>query len=219
MNFENYKRKEVIGNATLYQGDCLGILSGFESKGADAVVTDPPYGLGDRWTGGGWFQKGVFNGEVAFDSEPMHPRITAQILRVGMKIVIFGGNYFSGLPPSRCWLIWEKQKMEKMAHFEMAWTNMDKPGKSITANRVNLQRDIVEHPTQKPLKVMEWVIDQCDLKPDSLIVDPFMGSGTTGCAAHNLGHRFIGVEKEPDYFDIACGRIAKAQKQSILFPN
>jgi site-specific DNA-methyltransferase (adenine-specific)/modification methylase len=148
----------------------------------DAVVTDPPYGLGKLWTGGGWFQKGVYSGSVGFDSEPMRPRITAQILRCSDNQVIFGGNYFTGLPPSRCWLIWEKPKIKKMADCEMAWTNLDKPTKSKYSNRITSQihlsrSDFKEHPTQKPVDIMQWVIGQCDLKPDSLIVDPFMGSG------------------------------------------
>jgi len=78
-------------------------------------------------------------------------------------------------------------------------------------------KEIRVHPTQKPQKVMEWVIDQCDLKPNSLILDPFMGSGTTGCAAWVLGHRFIGVEKELDYYNMACKRIEQAQRQTRLF--
>ena len=73
------------------------------------------------------------------------------------------------------------------------------------------------HPTQKPKKVMEWCIEQIPLRPGSLIIDPFMGSGTTGIDATNLGHKFIGVEMDEEYFDIACNRIEQAQRQGKLF--
>jgi site-specific DNA-methyltransferase (adenine-specific)/modification methylase len=71
------------------------------------------------------------------------------------------------------------------------------------------------HPTQKPLEVMKWVIDLCP-KADS-IIDPFMGSGTTGVAAIQMGKRFIGIEREPKYFEIACKRLEQAVSQPQLF--
>lgn len=82
-------------------------------------------------------------------------------------------------------------------------------------NRVELMRDIAEHPTQKPVKLMQFCIGECD-NPKS-ILDPFMGSGSTGIAAYNLGIAFIGIEREPKYFSIACRRIEDAQRQSRLF--
>jgi DNA modification methylase len=72
------------------------------------------------------------------------------------------------------------------------------------------------HPTQKPIVVLEWVINQFKKSPKT-ILDPFMGSGTTGVACMNLGREFIGIEIEPKYFEIACERIAQAQKQQRLF--
>ena len=217
MNFEGYERKEVIGNATLYQGDCLGILSGFGSKEVDAVITDPPYGIGQ--------DGGVFRGRKGgghrilpkknWDNGVPSPRYFVQIIRASTIQVVFGGNYFADrLPVSRGWLYWDKKMGGDFSDGELIYTSKDMVLRSFSFCNKGHGK---EHPTQKPQKVMEWVIDQCDLKPDSLIVDPFMGSGTTGVAAWNLGHRFIGVEKEPDYFDIACRRIEQAQKQLRLF--
>ena len=71
------------------------------------------------------------------------------------------------------------------------------------------------HPTQKPLEVMKWVIDLCPAA--QTILDPFMGSGTTGVATIQLGRKFIGIEREPKYFDIAVERITNAQRQEKLF--
>jgi len=223
--------KEVLGNATLYLGDCLPVLSDFETKSVDAVITDPPYGIGEsagkNKSRGGRLAIAKDYGNRNWDDSPPHPRVILQIKRVGLKIALFGGNYFENLSPSSCWLVWDKiNGGNDFSDCELVYTNLKKAVRLIryrwngmlrgpTGSIPNLEKKF--HPTQKPLKVMEWVIDQCDLKSDSLIIDPFMGSGTTGVAAHNMGHRFIGIEKETDYFDIACKRIEQAQRQKILF--
>jgi len=224
-------RKEIIGNAIVYQGDCLEVLSNFQTKEVDSVITDPPYGIGMASNGaiGGDKKRDGRNKitkvreypKVKWDKSPPDPRVIIQINRVAIKIAIFGGNHLGNFPPSSCWLVWDKRRSGNFADCELVYTNLKKPVRKFEYLWNGFQQAIPEerfHPTQKPVKVMEWVIEQCDLSPDSLIVDPFMGSGTTGIAAHNMGHRFIGVEKEPDYFDIACNRIDQAQRQGILFP-
>ena len=221
-------RKEIIGNATLYLGDCLEVLSNFETKEVDAIITDPPYGIGEaagkNLSRGNWADPTDY-GNKSWDNKIPNQRIFTQIKRSSCKLAIFGGNYFPNLAPSSCWLVWDKcNGSSDFADCELVYTNLKKAVRKLKYRwqgmlQENMKdKEIRVHPTQKPIKVMEWVIDQCDLKPDSLIVDPFMGSGTTGVAAHNMGHRFIGVEKEPDYFDIACKRIEQAQRQGILFP-
>lgn len=214
---QTYKRKEVIGDATLYVGDCLPIMSQFENNEIDAVVTDPPYGLDDKWTGGGWFQKGVYCGKVEFDHSIPDLKYFIQIKRIARYQVVFGGNYFD-LGKTRCLLVWNKPHFPTMADCEIAWTNLDIPAKSIYENRyTSSHKDGKDHPTQKPVKVMEWCIEQIKLEPTSTIIDPFMGSGTTGVACHRLGHKFIGIEQDEEYFDIACKRIETAQRQLRLF--
>lgn len=234
MILEKMKRKEVIGNATLYLGDCLRVLSDFHTKSVDAVITDPPYGIDIAKTAniGGSKPFGNSNGKVIeaknykisdWDSIIPDKRIFTQIDRIGNKQAIFGANHIGFMKPSSCWLVWDKCNTGNFADCELVYTNLNKSVKRLKFRwngmlQENMKdKEIREHPTQKPVKVMEWVIDQCDLKSDSLIVDPFMGSGTTGVAAWNLGHRFIGVEKDPEYFDIACRRIETAQKQLRLF--
>lgn len=135
--------------------------------------------------------------------------------------IIFGGNYFQGLGPTPCWLVWDKVNGESnFADCELAWTNLPKAVRIFRWmwNGMLRQGDSItrQHPTQKPVQVMEWCIGQL---PDDVhsIIDPFMGSGTTGVAAVGLGRKFIGIEKEPKYFDIACKRISDAIKQPGLF--
>ncbi|WP_043223575.1 DNA-methyltransferase [Bordetella hinzii] len=94
---------------------------------------------------------------------------------------------------------------------EMAWTNIKKPAKSFRQSVTSYSK---EHPTQKPVNLMEWCIKHAG-NPNS-VIDPFMGSGTTGVACMNLGRHFIGIEREPKYFDIACRRIEDAQRQGRL---
>jgi site-specific DNA-methyltransferase (adenine-specific)/modification methylase len=134
--------------------------------------------------------------------------------------IIFGGNYFDGLGPTTCWLIWDKQNGENdFADCEMAWTNLSKAVRRIYWRWNGMIRkgdDVREHPTQKPIGVMEWCIQHLPADANT-ILDPFMGSGTTGVACVNLGRKFTGIELDPQYFDVACRRIEEAYKQPRLF--
>jgi site-specific DNA-methyltransferase (adenine-specific) len=202
--------KEIIGNATLYLGDCMEVLPTLDK--VDAVITDPPYGLGKRMQGGTWGAQDHNLGFLTWDLEARQEWVD-EILSLSVETVIWGGNYFS-VPASRCWLIWNKvNAVPTMADLEMAWTNIDKPAKRFDhpVGRVEFG-----HPTQKPLPLMLWCVQQCKSNPKT-ILDPFMGSGTTGVAAVQMGRKFIGIEREPKYFEIACKRIEDAQRQVALF--
>lgn len=196
-----WKRKEVIGDAVLYLGDALEILPTLGK--VDAVVTDPPYGLGDRWQGGTWGANPIYADARKWDRAVEQETIDSLIRQ---PAIIWGANYYT-MPPSRCWLQWVKSsRMDTMADFESAWTNLDRPGKMWVEDRnPDGKRD---HPTQKPVSVMQWCIGF--LPVAETVLDPFMGSGTTGVACMNLGRKFIGIEIEPKYFDIACKRIREA---------
>jgi DNA modification methylase len=202
-------RVEVIGEATLYLGDCRDILPTLGK--VDAVVTDPPYGLGKRMQGGTWGAQDHNSGFLKWDIDAPHD-VVALLISLDVPSIIWGGNYFA-VPPSRCWLNWDKvNAVPTMADFEQAWTNLDRPSKRklLPVGRVEFG-----HPTQKPLPLMEWCLGFIPIA--RTILDPFMGSGTTGVACANLGRSFIGIEREPAYFDIACRRIAKAYEQPRLF--
>ena len=204
-------RVEHIGAASLYLGDCREILP---TLGAvDAVVTDPPYGIAHVWKGGvgnGW-GKAHQQSELRNQWDATPPDAgTIEWLASQRQVIIWGGNYFP-LPPSRCWLVWNKpERGFTLAEAELAWTNLDAVVRVCDAPRSESDR---EHPTQKPVKVMQFAVE----KTKGLVLDPFMGSGTTGVACARLGRRFIGIEIEPRYFDIACRRIEEAQRQADLF--
>ena len=208
-------RKEIIGAATLYLGDCLDILPTLPK--VDAVITDPPFGLGEKMQGGTWGAKEGFKEMLTWDSAPPEVDDLLLIAAHGRHAVMWGGNYF-GLPPSRGWLVWDKSNaVPTMADVELAWTNLDRPAKRFrgTVGRVEFG-----HPTQKPLDLMKWTIQQVDFFGlAKTVFDPFMGSGTTGVAAVQMGRRFIGIEREPKYFETACRRIEDAQRMTDMFAH
>jgi DNA modification methylase len=142
------------------------------------------------------------------------------MLMVSSKQHIFwGGNYFQ-LPPSRCWLVWNKGegfKGRTYAECELAWTSLDENVREITHNplaRGDYKNK--QHPTQKPLQVMLWCLEKI-VPAARTIIDPFMGSGSTGVAAIELRREFVGIEREQTYFDAACRRISEAVKSPGLF--
>jgi site-specific DNA-methyltransferase (adenine-specific) len=214
MSFEAVK----IGNATLYCGDCTDILPTLGK--VDAVITDPPYGIG---AGAKAFKNGTRKGDVEYsygewDSSTPEVELLDMALGKAAVSILWGGNYFV-LPPSKCWLVWDKCTGENSyADAELAWSNIDKPVKLIRKSWVGANAKdtpVRLHPTQKPVEVMAWRIEQAG-NPQT-ILDPFMGSGTTGVAAVQMGRQFIGIEREPKYFDIACKRIEQAVAQGQLF--
>jgi site-specific DNA-methyltransferase (adenine-specific)/modification methylase len=207
-------RIETIGDATLYLGDCMDILPTLPK--VDAVITDPPYGLNIAAQP---FKHQRMNGAEKKDWDESAPSklMLNEILEKGDKSILWGGNYFL-LPPSRCWLVWHKPDgPQSFSRVELAWTNMDKLAGYFQWTIAATNPERVGHPTQKPLALMKWCIDQAG-NPES-ILDPFMGSGTTGVAAIQMGRKFIGIEREPKYFDIACKRIQQAVAQPRLFED
>lgn len=191
------------------------------------LITDPPYGISaDRAQaaragrrGGAALAKSTDYGYSDWDREACSSEILALMRQLSRYQIIFGGNYFA-LPPARCWLVWDKQNGENTyADCELAWTNIDKPVRRVCWRWHGMLRKGSEdrvHPTQKPIGVMEWSIGHLPSN-DGTILDPFMGSGTTGVVCAKLGRKFIGIEIEPKYFDVACKRIEQAYAQPDLF--
>ena len=211
------QRVEVIGRAVLVQGDCRDVLPVLPK--VDACVTDPPYGIGKdgqiRTTGGNGGRKAY--DFLGWDAERPSAEVFKLLLAAAPQAVIWGGNYFADLlPATGKWLVWDKGQRINQSDGELAWTSRGGALRIKTLNRVELMTDGAEHPTQKPVRLIKWCIEQLEDEP-SLILDPFMGSGTTGVAAVQMGRDFIGIEREAKYFDIACRRIEQAQRQGDLF--
>ena len=206
-------RKEVIGDCVLLQGDCLEVMPALGR--VDAVVTDPPYGIGEH--GGAQRSRGrkgySKHEKKAWDNFRPDESIFPVLARAPRGAIIWGGNYFADLlPPKMGWLYWQKRMGGDFSDGDLAWTSRDAALKEFTKCPKGMDKT---HPCEKPVALMEWCLG---FLPDAeTILDPFMGSGTTLVACAKMGRKGIGIELDPDYFDIACRRVEEAYRQPDLF--
>ena len=228
----SWKRKEVIGNATLYLGDCIEILPHLPK--VDAVITDPPYGvnLGNH-RGANDRRPNVLqkNGYESYDDTPENfSSVVAPAIRDALAIAKRGAVFMAGksiwmlpqadaiggiyLPSAMGRNSWGFASFQHCLFYGSAPDlNLGAKATAIYSTETAVKNG---HPCPKPLGWMIWVTTLASRKDES-ILDPFMGSGTTGVACMNLGRKFIGIEIEPQYFDIACERIENAQRQGRIF--
>ena len=209
-------REERIGDCRLILGDCLEVMPTLGP--VDAVVTDPPYGIGKdgqkQATGGNGGRRAYkFKG---WDASRPPSEVFAMMLEKSRWQVIWGGNYFADmLPPAAGWLVWDKGQRINQSDGELAYSNQGGALRIFEQNRVALLVEGAEHPTQKPVSVMVCSVQH--VRDAKTILDPFMGSGTTLVACAKLGRKGIGIEIDPDYFEIACKRVEEAYRQPDLF--
>lgn len=209
----------IIGPCTLYCGDCLDILPTFAPGSVDAVVTDPPYGIGFQYASHDDGRDAWFN---------LMARVVPEMRRIGRFVVMpccgidrIGWWYLNHAPD---WLMaWYKGSPGHRSHVgfndweaHIVWGKPPKQMHDHWASSCGFEID--GHPCPKPVAWALWLVERAAVI-EGIILDPFMGSGTTGVACIKTGRRFIGIEKEPKYFDIACQRIEKAVlEESFAFP-
>lgn len=224
---ENYTEKRQIGDCTLYLGDCMTILPTLDKAGA--VVTDPPYGIdigGSGTIGGSGVVEPKNYGKSDWDKKGMSAAQWEAINEVSDRWIVWGGNHLSNvLGSSAGVLIWDKKCQngwnDTFSEMEIAYTNLITRAKGFRHLWAGALRhseqgaNVREHPTQKPIKLMQWCIEF--VPADQRILDPFMGSGTTGVACAKMGRKFIGIEIDPKYYEIACNRIEEAYKSPDMF--
>ena len=211
------------GGITIYHGDCRDVLPTLGQF--DLLVTDPPYGLKVarkeqygagvkmHFTGlakGKCIPKTDY-GDSDWDDHPAELQAIRTSIELAEHQIVWGGNYFD-LGPARCFLVWDKLRGDTdYADAELAWTNIDRTVRVIRYKWNGFLKAIPEdrfHPTQKPLAVMKWAIQQPKETCES-ILDPFMGSGTTLRAAKDLGRKAVGIEIEERYCEIAAKRLSQ----------
>ena len=209
---------------TIYHADCRQIMPMLGRF--DLLMADPPYGIGAdvmqskraAKQGGKAMAPSRDYGASNWDAEPVDEWAMTLARTICAKQVIFGGNYYA-LPPSKCWLVWDKANGENTyADCELAWTNLEKAVRRKVHQWHGMLRKGGEdrhHPTQKPLEVIQWAIQQAG--DVGTILDPWAGSGTTGHAAKNLGKRAVLIEREERYCEVAAARLA--QDVLPLFPD
>jgi DNA modification methylase len=206
-------------------GDSFEIIKQIPDGVVDLVLTDPPYGIGEsakkNLTRGNGLAPPTDYGDSDWDRQPVSPEHIAEIRRVSQHQIIFGGNFYD-LPPSSCWLIWDKDNQgTDFADCEMAWTNFPRAVRIIKwrwsgmlQERMGSKKEKRVHLTQKPLPVMKWAITKAP-HDCRLVLDPFCGSGTTCVAAKELGLAYIGIDINERY----CGMARERLKQTELFPT
>jgi site-specific DNA-methyltransferase (adenine-specific) len=224
------QRVEHIGDATLYLGDWRSIDRAFLQ--ADAVVSDPPYGInftqsgkhGRRFGGVGGTRAARERGtpQIIGDDGPFDPLPLAEL---ATNTILWGADHFyPRLPDCGRWLAWNKlgdmEPWDSFSDVEFAWHSIEGAArifsmkwKGIACDKKGENNGLREHPMQKPIRLMEWCVGMSA----GTVLDPYMGSGSTGVACANLQRPFVGAEIEPRWFDIACRRIEQAYKQPRLF--
>jgi len=208
---------------TIYHGDCRDVLPTLETRSVDLVLTDPPYGIAVHTSGGPTSQplrgmsrqtqgKRRWDRPIVGDDAPID---ITPLLRFE-RLVIFGGQHFADqLPLSRAWIVWDKREgrgSDFCSDCEMAWTNIGNRNRMysqmwrgmICVGEENGKTRL--HPTQKPVALMTWIIEQ-HTKPGDLVLDPYMGSGPVARACKNTGRRYIGCEIVETYCAIAVTRL------------
>jgi DNA modification methylase len=189
----------------LYNADCTRVLPLLEPMSANLLLTDPPFGIGFAAQPTKW-QRLAGAKPVDWDNRTID---IDMVLKYGQTQIIWGGNYYP-LPISRGWLCWYKPDAPpSMGNFELAWTNRDENTKLITCSISSTNAERVGHPTQKPLRVIEWCIGISETT--GIILDPFAGSGTTLVAAKRLGRKAIGIEISEKYCRIAIDRLRQRE--------
>ncbi len=199
----------------IYHGDCREVLPFLPRT--DLLLTDPPYGIGEARADNASRSKLAVSrdyGHADWDNIPPPRWLFDALIEHTKHQIIFGGNYF-GLPPSSCWLVWDKDNGENdFADCELAWTNLPKAVRRLRYRQQGMlgepgcRKDVRVHPTQKPEAVMRWALLHA---PDGCsVLDPFMGSGTTLVAAKRLGRKAIGIERELAYCQVAVERLRQS---------
>ncbi len=192
--------------------DCMEYMKGLEDNAFDLAIVDPPYGININSSG----RLGHYGGKKKWDASTPSKEYFNEIERVSVRRIIWGGNYFN-LPPTRCFIIWDKKQPENVsfASCEFAWTNYNRSAKTFYM-RPQGADPIRIHPTQKPVALYEWLLKNY-AKGGDRILDTHLGSGSSAIAAHNNGFDFVGMEIDKDYYEAAVKRFNSETAQVDMF--
>ena len=204
---------------TITNEDNMQLMSRYEDNYFDLAIVDPPYGI--DWmkqiqnpnTKANW--KSYKNKE--WDKETPTSKYFKELFRVSKNQIIWGGNYMvENLYSSPCWILWDKMQEFSGSVFEMAWSSFKSPSKAFRMSRVEAYSKGKIHPTQKPVKLYEWLLMNYAKEGDK-ILDTNLGSGSIAIACHNLGYDLTACELDKDYYNSAIKRIEQHKRQIRMF--
>ena len=198
--------------------DCMDLMARYEDNYFDLAIVDPPYGIG---MGGGKFGNSKTDFKQFAGSDECIPDANyfKEMMRVSKNYIVWGGNYMTEfLPPKPCFIVWDKVQPEQftMAMAELAITSFNSPAKIFKQRIVGANKNGKIHPTQKPIKLYEWLLMNY-AKENDKILDTHLGSGSIAIACHNLGYELTGCELDKDYYEAAIKRIEQHKQQQRLF--
>jgi site-specific DNA-methyltransferase (adenine-specific) len=206
----------------LFNEDCMDVMARYPDKHFDLALVDPPYGINFAKThsGKGWVVRESKNWDMLAPDQTYFK----ELFRVSKNQIIWGANYMTPhLPPSQHWIFWDKgQRNFSLADGELAYTSFDKALRVFEMSRGAMQAEQGGeqkfHPTQKPIRLYEWLLTNYAKKGDR-ILDTHLGSGSSAIAAHNLGFDFVGCELDRDYYEAAVKRFNAHAAQQSLFAD
>ncbi len=211
---ESYRK----GNVLLINADCMDVMKLLDDKEFCLACVDPPYGIGrdgskKTTSKHGGRKAHEFKG---WDNATPNKKYFDELKRISKNQIIWGANYFSEfLPPSMGWVFWDKGQRICNSDGELAFTSFQKALRVVEYNRVELLIEGTIHPTQKPIKLYEWLLTNY-AKKGQKVLDTHLGSGSSAIAAHYFGVDFVGCELDKDYFDAAKARFDMATRQLAM---
>ena len=203
----------ITDKIQLYNCDNMELMARYPDKYFDLAIVDPPYGIDINSSG----RLGHYGGKgKKWDSDIPNEKYFQELFRVSKNQIIWGGNYFY-LPPTRCFLIWDKQQPEDVsfASCEFAWTSLNESAKTFYKRPQNADIQRI-HPTQKPVALYKWLLDKY-AKPNDKILDTHLGSMSIAIACHDYGFELVGCELDKEYYAKGIERVKNHVAQQKLF--
>ena len=206
----------------LYNQDCLEAMAEFEDNAFDLAIVDPPYGIGidgQKESKKGKKSDRKYHKQKQWDNAIPNKDYFLELERVSKNQIIWGANYFVKhlTKGTKGWLVWFKGQMGlTMSDCELAYSSFQRPTRIVNINRVDLLKQNTIHPTEKPIRLYQWLLDNYAEKGDK-ILDTHLGSGSIAIACHNLGYDLTGYELDEDYYEAANKRLKEHQSQIRMF--
>lgn len=215
--------KEVFGKITLFNADCMDVMREMPDKAFDLAIVDPPYGLGidgqKKTQNKNPKHNRKFYQKKNWDTKITPPEFFEELRRVSVDQIIWGANYFvrNLNYGTKGWIVWDKgQHGLTMSDCELAFSSFNKPTRVIVINRGELTKEKTIHPTQKPIRLYKWLLENY-AKKGYKILDTHLGSGSLAIACDEMDFQMTGIEIDPDYYAGARQRLINHRLQQRLF--